>query len=117
MLEVLSAAGAGAPVQAIAQRLAHRALALSLDSDVDSPFATLAKENDILWGGGRPDDITVIVSRVVDPTETPAAAPAPFAAVTGPGVAPPAITELPELPAHGDAEHLGRVERLEPSWD
>lgn len=113
VLEVLSAAGAGAPVQQIAQQLAHRAHALSLDTEVDSPFATLAKENDILWGGGRPDDITVIVSRVVDPTETPAAAPAPFAAVTGPGEAPPAITELPAL---ADAEPLV-AERLEPSWD
>ena len=59
---------------------------LSLDRDVDSPFATLAKENDILWGGGRPDDITVVVSTVVD---TSAATPPPtFAAFTGPGPAP-----------------------------
>ena len=42
---------------------------LSLDNETDSPFAILAKDNDICWGGGRPDDITVIVSRVIDPTE------------------------------------------------
>ena len=47
---------------------------LSLDTDVDSPFAVLAKDNDICWGGGRPDDTTVIVARVVDPEEDAAAA-------------------------------------------
>ena len=36
---------------------------------IESPFAILAKDNDICWGGGRPDDITVIVSRVIDPAE------------------------------------------------
>jgi hypothetical protein len=53
------------------QSRAHCNLAqeLSLDNEIDSPFAILAKDNDICWGGGRPDDITVIVSRVIDPTE------------------------------------------------
>ena len=74
--------------------LASRAQELSLDSTVDSPFALLAKDNDILWGGGRPDDITVIVSRVVDTrvSEKPPA----FAAVAGPG--PP-----PEMPKASSA--------------
>jgi protein phosphatase PTC7 len=31
----------------------------------DSPFALLAKENDIMWGGGMPDDCTIAVIRVV----------------------------------------------------
>ena len=37
----------------------------SLDSATDSPFAILAKENDIMWSGGMPDDCTVIVGHVV----------------------------------------------------
>ncbi len=59
---------------------------------IESPFAILAKDNDICWGGGRPDDITVIVSRVIDPAEEQLQA---FSAYTGPGNAPAAITELP----------------------
>jgi protein phosphatase PTC7 len=49
----------------LAQLLVYRARQLSLDSTIDSPFALLAKENDIMWGGGMPDDTTVIVMRVV----------------------------------------------------
>lgn len=37
----------------------------SMDSATDSPFAILAKENDIMWSGGMPDDCTVIVGHVV----------------------------------------------------
>ena len=37
----------------------------SLDDTVDSPFAILAKENDIMWSGGMPDDCTVIAMHVV----------------------------------------------------
>lgn len=47
------------------QKLVNRAYELSLDKSVDSPFARLAKENDIMWSGGMPDDITVIAARVV----------------------------------------------------
>ena len=36
----------------------------SLNNHKDSPFAVLAKENDIMWGGGMPDDTTVVVMRV-----------------------------------------------------
>ena len=71
---------------ALARRLAHRARELSLDTDTDSPFAVLAKDNDICWGGGRPDDTTVIVARVVDPEE--GTRPPPFDAYTGPGEPP-----------------------------
>jgi len=56
----------------LARRLAHRGQELSLDSTTDSPFAILAKENDIMWGGGMPDDITVVAARVY---ETPAIVP------------------------------------------
>ena len=45
---------------ALARSLCERARALSLDDAVDSPFALLAKENDIMWGGGMPDDVTVV---------------------------------------------------------
>jgi len=51
-------------VNEIAQRLAQRAFDLSLDRMTDSPFAILAKDHNIMWGGGRPDDITVVVARV-----------------------------------------------------
>mmetsp|Transcript_22297 Transcript_22297/g.31948 ORF Transcript_22297/g.31948 Transcript_22297/m.31948 type:complete len:684 (-) Transcript_22297:182-2233(-) len=37
----------------------------SLDDSTDSPFAILAKENDIMWSGGMPDDCTVIAMHVV----------------------------------------------------
>jgi len=64
----------GEGTAALAERLARRAQELSLDRNVDSPFALLAKENDILWGGGRPDDITVVVCSVTDRSERSAAA-------------------------------------------
>ena len=52
-------------VQALASQLASKAQALSMDSDRDSPFAVLAKDNDILWShGGRMDDITVLCAEV-----------------------------------------------------
>jgi len=95
VLDMLAACGPGAPVEELARRLAYRAQELSLDNEIDSPFAILAKDNDICWGGGRPDDITVIVSRVIDPTEEEP--PPSFSAFTGPGTPPAAITELPAL--------------------
>lgn len=52
-------------VQTLAERLVRLSRELSLDNNRDSPFAILAKENDIMWGGGMPDDTTVIVARVV----------------------------------------------------
>ena len=42
----------------LANTLAMRARENSLDSTKDSPFATLAKENDIMWSGGRLDKAT-----------------------------------------------------------
>jgi protein phosphatase PTC7 len=51
-------------IQALSKRLVMKAREYSLDSNRDSPFAVLAKENDIMWGGGMPDDTTVIVARV-----------------------------------------------------
>ena len=37
----------------------------SLRDDIDSPFAVLAKENDVMWSGGMPDDVSVVVLHVV----------------------------------------------------
>mmetsp|Transcript_7917 Transcript_7917/g.20283 ORF Transcript_7917/g.20283 Transcript_7917/m.20283 type:complete len:202 (+) Transcript_7917:102-707(+) len=48
----------------LATRLCYRARELSVDKHTDSPFAILAKENDIMWGGGMPDDCTVVALRV-----------------------------------------------------
>ena len=42
-----------------------KARAMSLDKNRDSPFALLAKENDIMCGGGMPDDTSVVVARVI----------------------------------------------------
>ena len=50
--------------QQLAKDLVMRAREYSLDTNRDSPFALLAKENDIMWGGGMPDDCTVIALRV-----------------------------------------------------
>jgi len=56
---------------ALAKQLVLRARELSLDKHRDSPFAILAKENDIMWGGGMPDDTSVVVARVTSlPTTT-----------------------------------------------
>lgn len=52
--------------------LCCRARELSLDNTRDSPFALLAKENDIMWGGGMPDDITIIAIRVTDKAQSSA---------------------------------------------
>ena len=52
-------------LETMTRKLVHKAYSLSLDRTRDSPFARLAKENDLLWGGGMPDDITIIASRVM----------------------------------------------------
>ncbi len=52
-------------ISGLADRLCDRARANSLNKDIDSPFAILAKENDIMWSGGMPDDCTVIAMHVV----------------------------------------------------
>jgi len=49
----------------LAKDLCDRARRNSLDSTKDSPFAILAKENDIMWSGGMPDDCTVVAVHVV----------------------------------------------------
>lgn len=51
----------------LARSLVERARELSLDKTRDSPFALLAKDNDIMWSGGMPDDTTVVIARVVQP--------------------------------------------------
>ena len=64
LLELLQqGVSAGKEVSAIAQDVVDAAVEAALDKSTDSPFAILAKDNDILWSGGRPDDITVLVGR------------------------------------------------------
>jgi serine/threonine protein phosphatase PrpC len=48
----------------LAERLAKRAHDLSMNKSIDCPFALAAKDSNILWRGGRPDDITVMVGFV-----------------------------------------------------
>jgi len=52
-------------VSDLAEQLVQRARDNSVDRKVDSPFAILAKENDIMWSGGMPDDCTVIAMHIV----------------------------------------------------
>lgn len=52
-------------ISELAKRLTLLARKNSLDNSVDSPFAILAKENDIMWSGGMPDDCTVVALHVV----------------------------------------------------
>ncbi|KAL3809917.1 hypothetical protein ACHAXA_005331, partial [Cyclostephanos tholiformis] len=52
-------------VSKLAERLCRKARENSLDNTTDSPFALLAKENDIMWSGGMPDDCTVLAMHVV----------------------------------------------------
>lgn len=61
LLEIVSAEP---ELEAMTKKLVQKAYDLSLDRTRDSPFARLAKENDLLWGGGMPDDITIIAARV-----------------------------------------------------
>jgi len=52
-------------ISLLANRLCRVARDHSLNNQIDSPFAILAKENDIMWSGGMPDDCTVIAMHVV----------------------------------------------------
>jgi protein phosphatase PTC7 len=52
-------------IHELARSLCLKARANSLDSTLDSPFAILAKENDVMWSGGMPDDCTVLALHVV----------------------------------------------------
>ena len=58
-------------ISELAETLCERARTNSLNSEVDSPFTILAKENDIMWSGGMPDDCTVLALHVVgrDPND------------------------------------------------
>lgn len=57
----------------LARSLVERARELSLDKTRDSPFALLAKDNDIMWSGGMPDDTTIVIARVTEPHKEPVA--------------------------------------------
>jgi len=54
-------------MNALAKQLVDRSRELSLLKDKDSPFALLAKDNDIMWSGGMPDDTTVVCARMFIP--------------------------------------------------
>eukprot|EP00521_Asterionellopsis_glacialis_P014776 CAMPEP_0195298306 /NCGR_PEP_ID=MMETSP0707-20130614/23211_1 /TAXON_ID=33640 /ORGANISM="Asterionellopsis glacialis, Strain CCMP134" /LENGTH=649 /DNA_ID=CAMNT_0040360371 /DNA_START=30 /DNA_END=1979 /DNA_ORIENTATION=+ len=49
----------------LGDEICQKARENSLDNTKDSPFAILAKENDIMYSGGMPDDCTVIALHVV----------------------------------------------------
>lgn len=49
----------------LAHELCQQARENSVNAELDSPFAILAKENDIMWSGGMPDDCTVLAIHVV----------------------------------------------------
>ncbi len=48
----------------LAQNIARKAQKLSLDKNYISPFSKKSRENNIYRSGGKPDDITVVVSRI-----------------------------------------------------
>jgi len=52
-------------IHELAESLCNYAREQSLDQVTDSPFAILAKENDIMWSGGMPDDCTVVAMHIV----------------------------------------------------
>lgn len=54
-----------ASMNEFAKALVQKARENSLDKHTDSPFAMLAKDNDIMWSGGMPDDCTVIAMHIV----------------------------------------------------
>lgn len=65
---VMQAKGMKVPLakpKVIADSIATRAFEMSIQKKIDSPFAQLAKDNNIMYSGGRKDDITVIVARVM----------------------------------------------------
>lgn len=57
-------------VNELAEALVQRARENSIDKGTDSPFAMLAKDNDIMWSGGMPDDCTVIAMHIVGAPST-----------------------------------------------
>jgi len=98
VLDIIEAAEKDAPPELLARRIAQRAQELSHDDTVDSPFAILAKDNDIMWGGGRPDDITVIVSRIFE-RSADTQGPPPVQAFAGPGPIPEELVAILKRPA------------------
>jgi protein phosphatase PTC7 len=45
-------------INGLAQMLVRRAREISMDENAETPFSVLAKENDVMWSGGMPDDTT-----------------------------------------------------------
>ena len=69
MRGVGSGSGSGSAVSELTNTLAAAAFERSLDKRVDGPFAYAAKDHNIMWSGGRKDDITVIVAHVTQPAK------------------------------------------------
>ena len=59
-----SSSGGEQSVSELSRSLASAAFDRSVDKRVDGPFAYAAKDHNIMWSGGRKDDITVIVARI-----------------------------------------------------
>ena len=55
----------GVNTEKLASTIAHLALFNSMDENVDSPFAQAARLAGLKHGGGKRDDITVIVGQVI----------------------------------------------------
>jgi len=54
-------------MDALSEQLVNKSRELSLLKNKDGPFALLAKDNDIMWSGGMPDDTTVVCARMFIP--------------------------------------------------
>jgi protein phosphatase PTC7 len=55
----------------LAKKLADEAIQHGSNDKYESPFAKRAKEQGLLFNGGKLDDTTVIVARIVDATSKP----------------------------------------------
>lgn len=54
----------------MAKSIAKLAKKKSLSANTDTPFKREAFKAQKLWGGGKPDDITVIVAKVTEAHES-----------------------------------------------
>jgi protein phosphatase PTC7 len=55
--------------QKVSDILAEEAEKLSLDENYNSPFAINARKNNLRFNGGKPDDISIIITQVLDKAE------------------------------------------------
>lgn len=58
----------------LAEELGELASARSIDENFVSPFMQAARQNNVKWSGGKPDDISVVTFKVVNNKDAPSLA-------------------------------------------